>query len=268
MKKILSSLSALLVLFALAGCSGKANIADKTITIGATPVPHAEILEAVRAVVEARGYELEIVVFTDYVLPDDALAAGELDANFFQHVPYLNSYNAAHGTSLVSAGAIHFEPLGLYAGTEDDLSAIPSGSSVAVPNDASNLARALLLLEANGLIGLADGAGLSATVLDIVSNPFGLEIVELEAAAIPSRLEDVAFAVINGNYAIEAGVTDRLLVSEAVDSAAADLYANIIAVRAGTENAEAIAVLLEALRTQAVRDFIAASYGVSVVPVF
>lgn len=268
MKKIIILCLLVLSAFSLTGCTGKEDIDNKTIKIGATLVPHAEILAVIASELLSQGYTLDIVEFTDYVLPNDALANGELDANFFQHVPYLNTYNTAHGTTLISAAAIHFEPLGIYAGTENDLSSITQGSRIAVPNDASNLARALLLLEDNGLITLSASSGLNATVLDITSNPYDLEIVEIEAAGIAARLEDVAFAVINGNYALSSDVTDRLIISELTSSQAAVTYANIIAVRSGTENSAAILALVAALKSEAVATFITATYGISVIPVF
>ncbi len=268
MKKLVLALAIVLASLATLGCTSKEPIDNKIIKVGATLVPHAEILEEIKSALALQGYTLEIVPFTDYVLPNDALANSELDANFFQHVPYLNTYNEANETTLVAAGSIHFEPLGLYAGTEDDLTAIPQGAKIAVPSDSSNLARALLLLQANGLITLETGVGLNATVLDIAANPYNLDIVEVEAAGIPARLEDVAFAVINGNYALSAEVTDRLLVSESTSSVAAQTYANIIAVRSGTENSDAIKALVAALQSEAVRTFITETYGVSVFPVF
>jgi D-methionine transport system substrate-binding protein len=268
MKKLITLVLIFVTAFTLTACTLKEDINDSTIKIGATLVPHAEILEFAKAELLKKGYTLEIVEFTDYVLPNDALANSELDANFFQHVPYLNSYNEAHDTALVSAGSVHFEPLGIYAGTKSSLSEVSTGDSIAVPNDSSNLARALLLLEANGLITLKSGVGVNATVLDIVSNPLNLEIVEIEAAGIASRLDDVEYAVINGNYALSANVTDKLLVSEATNSVAAVTYANIIAVRSGTEESPAIVALLEVLQSDAVSNFITSEYGISVVPVF
>ncbi|MCK7484852.1 MAG: MetQ/NlpA family ABC transporter substrate-binding protein [Bacillus subtilis] len=190
------------------------------------------------------------------------------DANFFQHLPYLTNFNASHQTSLVSAAAIHFEPFGIYQGTETDLIGLPSGTKVAIPNDQTNRARALLLLAENGLITLPANAGLSITSADIVTNPYNLEIIELEAAGIPARLADVGLAIINGNYAIGAGVTDRLIVSESPSSLAASTYANILVVRAGTETTPAILALIEALQSEAVRAFILAEYPGAVYPVF
>ena len=192
------------------------------LTVGASPAPHAEILEAAREELAKKGYNLKIVEYTDYVQPNLALEAGDLDANYFQHLPYLEQFNQERGTKLVSAGKIHYEPFGIYAGKTASLDELADGAKVAVPNDATNEARALLLLEAQGLLKLADGAGLKATKTDIVENPKNLDILEVEAAQVPRSLPDVDVAVINGNYAIEAGlkVSDALAV-EASDSEAA-----------------------------------------------
>ena len=204
----------------------------KELTVGASPAPHAEILEAAREELAKKGYDLKIVEYTDYVQPNLALDAGDLDANYFQHLPYLEQFNEERGTKLVSAGKIHYEPFGIYAGKTATLDALADGAKVAVPNDATNEARALLLLEAQGLLKLADGAGLKATKTDIVENPKNLDILEVEAAQVPRSLPDVDIAVINGNYAIEAGlkVSDALAV-EASDSEAATTYGNVVAVQ-------------------------------------
>ena len=185
--------------------------------VGATPAPHAEILEQVKPLLAEQGIDLEIVQYNDYNTPNDAVEDGSLDANYFQHITYMNNYNEANGTHLVNAGVIHYEPFGLYAGKTASLDALADGAQIAVPNDTTNEARALLLLEQEGLIKLADGVGINATTLDIVENPKNLDIVELEAAQIPSRLADVDMAVINGNYALDAGlkVADALAIEAA-----------------------------------------------------
>lgn len=268
MKKITLTILFLAFLFVFAACGSKADIDDKVIVVGASPVPHAVLLETIREALEEQGYTLQIVEFTDYVLPNSALASRELDANFFQHQPYLTSFNENNGTNLVSAGAIHFEPLGIYAGTKSNIDNLPQGTKVAIPNDATNRARALLLLEANGLITLPASADLSVTVQDIVTNPFGLDIVELEAAGIPARLNDVGLAVINGNYAINAGITEKRIVSESPESLAATTYANIVVVRSGDESKPAILALIAALQSDAVRQAIAEQYPGAVFPVF
>ena len=267
MKKGIGLLS-LLLLFLLVGCTNKESIDNQVIKIGASSVPHAEILEFVRPQLEAKGYELEIVLFSDYVLPNLALQNQELDANFFQHVPYLEYFNTENDTNLVSAGIIHFEPLGIYAGISNSLDNVQSGDTIAIPNDATNRARALLLLQAAGLLTLDPEVGLNATVLDITDNPLQIEIIELEAAGIPSRLQDVNFGIINGNYALSSNVEKAVLLQEDAASEAALRYANIIAVREGTESTEAIQILLEVLHTEALKTYITDTYDGLVLPVF
>ena len=237
--------------------------------VGATPAPHAEILEQVKPLLAEQGIDLEIVQYNDYNTPNDAVEDGSLDANYFQHITYMNNYNEANGTHLVNAGVIHYEPFGLYAGKTASLDALADGAQIAVPNDTTNEARALLLLVQEGLIKLADGVGINATTLDIVENPKNLDIVELEAAQIPSRLADVDMAVINGNYALDAGlkVADALAI-EAADGTAAQAYENVIAVKEGNENNEAIKALVEALQSDTIRDYINDTYNGAVVPMF
>lgn len=241
----------------------------KELTVGASPAPHAEILEAAREELAKKGYDLKIVEYTDYVQPNLALDAGDLDANYFQHLPYLEQFNEERGTKLVSAGKIHYEPFGIYAGKTATLDALADGAKVAVPNDATNEARALLLLEAQGLLKLADGAGLKATKTDIVENPKNLDILEVEAAQVPRSLPDVDIAVINGNYAIEAGlkVSDALAV-EASDSEAATTYGNVVAVQEGKEDDEKTKALIEALTSDAVKEYMEQTYEGAVVPLF
>ncbi len=268
MKKIVIIITLLLSSIALIGCSSKEDINDKNLVIGASIVPHAEILEFIRPSLEALGYTLEIIEFTDYVLPNLALENQELDANFFQHVPYLSYFNEENNTSIVNAGVVHFEPLGIYYGNSSNLSNITLGSTIAIPNDSTNRARALLLLASEGIISLTEGIGLNATVLDIVSNPYEIDFIEIEAASIPATLVDVDFAVINGNYALSSNILDHLLVSESKDSEAAILYANIIAVRSGDETNPAILALLSTLQSEEVREFITTNYSGIVLPVF
>ena len=269
MKKRISVIAAAAVLAIstlLAGCgTGSAN--DKTIKIGATVTPHSEILEKVKENLASSGYTLDIVIYNDYVLPNTALEDGELDANFFQHGPYLEDFNKENGTHIVSVAPIHFEPMGIYAGKSSSLSDVADGASIAVPNDTTNEARALLLLEANGLIKLKDGAGIASTVIDIDENPYNLKIEELEAAQVPKAIQDVDFAVVNGNYAIEAGLSDPIAV-EASDSLAADTYANIVCVKEGNENSDKTKALVDAILKDNVRDFINSNYKGAVVPVF
>ena len=239
------------------------------LTVGASPAPHAEILEAARSVVNEKGYDLDIVEYTDYVQPNLALDAGDLDANYFQHLPYLEQFCQERGTKLVSAAAIHYEPFGIYAGNAESLDAVPDGGRVAVPNDATNEARALLLLEANGLITLDEEAGINATKNDIVENPKNLEIFELEAAQIPRSLTDVDIAVINGNYAIDAGlsIADALAVEDS-ESIGATTYANVVAVQEGHESDPGIVALVEALQSDEVKQYMEDTYQGAVVPLF
>ena len=242
------------------------------IVVGASSTPHAEILEAVSGELEALGYELDIKIFDDYVMPNLALADGEIDANYFQHEPYLLNFNAENGTDLVSAAAIHYEPMGIYGGSKSSLDELAEGDIIAVPNDGTNEARALLLLQDQGLITLKEGIDAStetATILDIAENPQNLEIVEMEAKNIPHSLPDVAFAVINGNYALQAGLTgEDALASESADSDAAQTYANILAVRAGEEDSAKTQALVTALTSETCRQFIEETYDGAVVPIF
>lgn len=252
----------------LSGC-GAAKNDEKVIKVGATPSPHAEILEQIESVIEEKGYTLEIVEYNDYVLPNTATFEGELDANFFQHGPYLENFNTENKTDLVSVAAVHFEPLGLYSTTVTKVEDIEAGAIIAVPNDATNEARALLLLEANGLITLKEGAGINATINDIETNPLGIEIKEIEAAQLARSLQDVDAAVINGNYALEGGlkVTDAICLEEST-SVSAETYANILVVKEGHQEDEKIKVLVDALLSEAVKKYIEENYGGAVVPVF
>ncbi len=247
--------------------AGENEAETKKIVIGASPAPHAEILKEAQELLKEKGYELEIREYTDYVQPNNALEAGDLDANYFQHFPYLEQFNEQYGTKLVSAGTIHYEPFGIYAGKTSDLTALPDQAKVAVPNDVTNEARALLLLEAQGLLTLKEDAGLNATKNDIVENPKNLEIIEIEAAQIPRSIQDVDIAVINGNYAIAAGlkVADALAV-EASDSLAATTYGNVVAVREGEETSEGIQALVEILKGDEIRKYMEEKYEGAVVP--
>jgi D-methionine transport system substrate-binding protein len=278
LKTILGGLASLALVGALVACGGSAGsgstdtadaAADKTITVGASPSPHAEILAQAKPLLAEKGYTLDVVEYDDYVQPNVALSEGDLDANFFQHKPYLDDYNAQNGTDLVSAGAIHFEPMGLYAGKSSSLSAIPDGAKIAVPSDATNEARALLLLQDQGIIKLSDEAGLAATKNDIVENPHNVEIVEVEAASVPRTLSDADFGVANGNYALSAGLDpSTLLASEASDSVAAQTYANVVAVRSDDADSEKTRALIEVLTSDQIRDYINENYQGYVVPVF
>jgi D-methionine transport system substrate-binding protein len=253
-------------LFFLGGCSAKNSIDDKKIVVAASQTPHAEILEQTRTYLEARGYTLEIRVFSDYIVPNEVTASGEVDANFFQHLPYLEDYNKNKKTDLVSVLKVHYEPLGLYQGRRLSLDNL-QGAKIAIANDNSNGARGLLLLQAQNIITLDSSKGTNVSLSDIIANPYQVEIVELEAASIPSQLVDLDFAVINGNYALEAEIPEtKLLASEESDSPSAQLYANIIVVKRGNEEKAAIKTLIEALRQANISEFINNSYGGVVVP--
>ena len=239
-----------------------------TITVAATSVPHAEILEAAKPILAEQGWDLQITEFQDYVQPNEVVEAGDFDANYFQHVPYLDSFNEEKGTHLVAVGNIHYEPLGIYPGTESDLNAISDGATISVPNDTTNEARALLLLQDNGLITLKDGAGIEATVKDIAENPHNIKFTELEAAQVSRVLPEVSFAVLNGNYALEAGLnaqTDALAI-ETSDSEAAKTYVNVIVVKEGNENNEGVKALVDVLKSDEIKKFINDTYQGSVVP--
>ena len=241
---------------------------DKTITVAASATPHAEILEEAKPLLEKEGYDLEVTVFDDYVRPNEVVESGEFDANYFQHIPYLEQFNEEKGTHLVNAGGIHYEPFGIYPGTKDSLDDLADGDSIAVPNDTTNEARALLLLQDNGIITLKDGAGLNATVKDIEENPHNVEIVELEAAQVARVTGETAYVVLNGNYALEAdfSVAKDALAYEQADSEAAKTYVNIIAVKEGNENSDKIKALVDVLKSDDIKDFINENYDGAVIP--
>ena len=253
----------------LTGC-GSSSKEDKTITVAAVPTPHAEILNnAVKPLLEKEGYTLEVKEFTDYVQPNTVTEEGEVDANYFQHKPYLDNFNAEKGTHLVSIEGIHYEPKGVYSKKITDLSSLKDGATVAVPNDATNEARALLLLQDQGLITMKDGAGIEATPNDIVSNPKNLSFKELEAATVPSVVDDVDIAIINGNYAIAAGFkTSDALAIESADSLAAQTYENLLVVKDGNQDSDKTKALAKALNSDEVRDYINNTFEGAVVPVF
>lgn len=267
MKKKLAALigTAALTVGLLAGCGSETE--DKTIKVAANAVPHAEILEQVKPILEEQGYTLEIQVFDDYVQPNEVVESGDFDANYFQHIPYLESFNEEKGTHLVNAGGIHYEPFGLYPGKETDLANIEN-ATIAVPNDTTNEARALLLLQDNGYLTLQEGVGLAATKKDIIDNPYNIEIIELEAAQIPRTLPDVSFGILNGNYAMQAGYTvaENALLYESEDSDAAATYVNVIAVKEGNENSEKIKALVDALKSDTIKDYINTTYNGAVIP--
>lgn len=279
MKKTLRKLFAAALVGALsvsmlAGCgssngdSKKDSAENKTIKVAASATPHAEILEYAKTALKEKGYDLEVTIFDDYVKPNEVVESGEFDANYFQHEPYLNSFNEEKGTHLVIAGKIHYEPFGIYPGTKKSLDDIVDGDTIAVPNDTTNEARALLLLQDNGIIKLKDGAGINATVNDIEENPHNIEIVELEAAQVARVVDETSFVVLNGNYALQAGfsVSKDALAYETSDSEAAKTYVNVIAVKEGNENNEAIKALVDVLKSDDVKKYINDTYDGAVLP--
>lgn len=279
MKKTLRKLFAAALVGALsvsmlAGCgsskgdSKKDSAENKTIKVAASATPHAEILEYAKTALKEKGYDLEVTIFDDYVKPNEVVESGEFDANYFQHEPYLNSFNEEKGTHLVIAGKIHYEPFGIYPGTKKSLDDIADGGTIAVPNDTTNEARALLLLQDNGIIKLKDGAGINATVNDIEENPHNIEIVELEAAQVARVVDETSFVVLNGNYALQAGfsVSKDALAYETSDSEAAKTYVNVIAVKEGNENNEAIKALVDVLKSDDVKKYINDTYDGAVLP--
>ena len=295
MKKLISATLAATLALSLAACGSSASsteaastestaasseaaestaetseLAGTTLKVAASPTPHAEILNVAKDILAEQGITLEVVEFSDYVQPNLVTESGEVDANYFQHTPYLESFNEENGTHLVSVGAIHYEPFGIYPGKSNDLANIADGATVAVPNDTTNEARALQLLAAQGLITVRDGAGLTATVNDITENPHNLQIEEIEAAQLPRTVQDVDFAVINGNYAMEAGfsVGKDALATEDASSEAAQTYANILVVKEGNENNPAIQALLKALQSDEVKNYIDQTYDGAVVAIF
>nr|WP_294666757.1 MetQ/NlpA family ABC transporter substrate-binding protein [uncultured Blautia sp.] len=241
---------------------------DKTITVAASETPHSEILEAAKPLLEEEGYDLEVTVFDDYVQPNEVVESGDFDANYFQHIPYLDSFNKEKGTHLVNAGGIHYEPFGIYPGTKSSLDDIEDGDTIAVPNDTTNEARALLLLQDNGIITLKDGVGLEATVNDIEENPHNVEIVELAAEQVARVAEETSYIVLNGNYALQAGysVSKDALAYEKSDSEAAKTYVNVIAVKEGNENSDKIKALVDVLKSDEIKDFINEKYDGAVIP--
>ena len=242
--------------------------AKGTITVAASTTPHAEILAEAAPLLAEQGWELKVTEFEDYVQPNLVVESGDFDANYFQHIPYLDSFNAEQGTHLVNAGGIHYEPFGIYPGTKAALDELADGDTIAVPNDTTNEARALLLLEANGILKLKEDAGLTATVLDIVENPKNVEILELEAAQVARVKDEVAFVVLNGNYALAAGLSvgQDSIAFETSDSEAAKTYVNVIAVKEGNEESEAIKALVGVLKSDAIKEFINGKYDGAVIP--
>ncbi len=278
LKKVVSiALTAALSVGLLAGCGGSDSNTDantdaeaKVITVAASPSPHAEILAVAGEVLAEEGYELKVTEFTDYVVPNNVVENDEIVANYFQHQPYLTDFNAENGTHLVSVASIHYEPFGIYSSKHASLDEIAEGAIITVPNDTTNEARALQLLQAEGIITLAEGAGLNATKQDIVENPYNVDIQEIEAAALPPTLDSADFSVINGNYAIPAGlnVAKDALACEDAASEAAQTFANILVVKEGNEESEEVQALVKALTSEKVKTFINDNYEGAVVPIF
>lgn len=265
-KKTAAAAVAVLMTGLLAGCGSS----DKggTIKVAASATPHAEILEEAAPILAEQGWTLEVTVFDDYILPNNVVESEEMDANYFQHIPYLDSFNEEQGTHLVNAGGIHYELFGIYPGKKAALDELADGDVIAVPNDTTNEARALLLLEANGVLKLKEGAGLSATVNDIEEKLVNVEILELEAAQVARVKDEVAFIVLNGNYALQAGfsVAKDSVAYETSDSEAAKTYVNVIAVKEGHENDEGIQALVEVLKSDEIKKFINDTYDGAVIP--
>ena len=268
-------LAGVLAIGTLTGCGSTDKKAEgstgstdsKVIKVAASATPHAEILEDAKPLLEKEGYDLEVTVFDDYVQPNEVVDSGDFDANYFQHAPYMEQFNKEKGTKLVDAGDIHYEPFGIYPGTKKSLDEIADGDEIAVPNDTTNEARALLLLQDNGIIKLKDGAGLTATVNDIAENPHNIKIVELEAAQVARVTGETAFVVLNGNYALQAGysVKKDALAYEAADSEAAKTYVNIIAVKDGNQDSDAIKALVKVLKSDDIKKFIDEKYDGAVI---
>lgn len=265
-------LTACLAIFSLAGCGGSSSSSgssSKVIKVGASPTPHAEILNHIKDTLKSEGWDLQVVEYNDYIQPNTALESGELDANYFQHITYLKNFNEENNTNLVSAGSVHFEPMRIYAGKTKSLSDLKDGAKVSVPNDTTNEARALLLLQQEGLIKLKDGASTNATKLDIVENPKNLEINEVEAAQVPRTVSDVDIVVVNCNYALTAGLdSSTSLAVESNTGDAAEAYANVLAVKKGNESNEKTNALLSALLTSDVKSFIDQKYNGAVIALF
>lgn len=274
MKKSLALVSALLILFASCGSKPTPEVAPTpdtkpvtTLKVGASPTPHGEILKEAAKILAERDIKLEVIEFSDYVQPNLALANGDLDANYFQHGPYLDFFNADRGLNLAATAHVHYEPLGVYAGKTASLAELADGAQIALPNDESNEARALLLLEAQGVITLKEGAGVSANLLDIVSNPKNIKFVELAAEQVANSLQDVDVAVINGNYALLAGIdVNTALAKEESDSLAAQTYSNILVINADKEETPALKELAKVLTSPEIKTYITNSYAGAVVP--
>ena len=267
MKKVFAIVLCLALILSLGACAKKE---DKTITVAASPIPHAEILKVAGDVLAKDGWTLKVTEYPDYVVPNTVVEDGEMDANYFQHQPYLDTFNAENKTHLVSVAQIHYEPFGIYAGTKSTVKDLADGDKIAIPNDGSNRARALLLLEANGVLKLKEGVGMEATALDITEKTVDVDVVEMEAAQIAGVRDSVALAVINGNYALNAGLNagKDAIATEDAASVSAQTYANIVVVKEGNEKSEKTQALVKALTSQEVKDYINNTYSGAVVPIF
>ena len=271
-KKIISAVLSATLLASLAACSDKNNASEdgnKVIRVGASITPHSEILEQAKPILAEKGITLEIVQIEDSITPNTGVIEGSLDANYFQHVPYLDQFNKENGTDLVSIGAVHYEPFGIYAGRVKDLKDLPDGALVAVPNNVTNEARALLLLQQEGILTLKDDAGINATVEDIIDNPKNIQFQEIAPEQLVASLPDVDIAVINGNYAIEGGLhVSQALAVEANDGLAAQTYGNIVATSADKKDDEALKILVEVLQSEEISNYIKNTYDGAVVPLY
>jgi D-methionine transport system substrate-binding protein len=274
-KKLLACILALALSAALlVGCGGGESTSsdtesgDKTITVAASATPHAEILEQAKPILKEQGYDLQVTIFDDYVQPNNVVESGEFDANYFQHIPYLDSFNEENGTLLVNAGGIHYEPFGIYPGTKKSLDEMAEGDTIAIPNDTTNEARALLLLQDNGIIKLKEGADITATRLDIEENPYNIEFIEVEAASVSQQLGSVSYGILNGNYALQAGLSAAkdALAYEQANSVAAKTYVNIIAVKEGNENSDKTTALVNVLKSDEIVKYINDNYDGAVIP--
>ena len=271
-KAFLAGAAGLISAVALAGCSGGEGDGDSsTLTVAASPSPHAEILnDFAKPRLAKRGIALEVVEYTDYIKPNQDTVTGDVDANYFQHINYLNNYNEENGTDLVNAGKVHFEPMGVFSEKHASLDEIADGAVVAVPNDPTNEGRALLLLQDKGIIVLDEGAGITATPNDIAENPYNLSFSEQEAAALPRTVSDVDFSIINGNYAIDAGLSleDAVAQEDAQSDVIQNEYANIICTSADKADDERVKGLAEVLQTDEFRQYLADTYGDAVQAAF
>ena len=271
MKKLLTLLVSLTLLLTIVGCGSKTTDEEtKKVSVAASPTPHAEILEKAKEILAEKGWELEIVEFEDYVQPIEVVESGEIDCNYFAHTPYLNNYNSEHGTTQTVVGRVHYEPFGVYPGTKSSFADLAAGDEIVIPNDGTNETRALLLLQDNGIITLPEGTNAESlvTVLDIVSYSVDVKIVEVEAATVSRYQDQAALVVLNGNYALAAGlsVAKDSIAYESATSSAAVTYVNVVATKEANKDNEGVKVLVEVLESQEIKDFINSKWDGSVIP--